>query len=126
MPPAVPRCIVKASVARPSLVAPEKDAPVDRSTTPEVSTTSAVSVQTTMVSTNTSNMPHMPCTTGSLTSEAECTMTEEPRPASLENTPRLKPQVMACMMTYPPTPPAAAFMENAPLKMEANAGSICW
>ena len=72
--------------------------PVSRSTKPVVSTTSAVSVQTTMVSAKTSKMPHMPCCTGSRTLEDECTMTDEPRPASLENAPRLKPHVMACEM----------------------------
>ena len=69
--------------------------PVFRSTKPDVRMTSAVRVQTTMVSAKTSKMPHMPCCTGSLTLEDACTMTDEPRPASLENAPRLKPQVMA-------------------------------
>ena len=66
-------------------------APVCRSTRPLVSTTRAVREQTMMVSAKTSKMPHMPCITGSLTLELECTMTEEPRPASLENTPRFMP-----------------------------------
>ncbi len=69
--------------------------PVSRSTRPVVSTTRAVRVQTTIVSANTSKMPHMPCCTGSRTFEEECTITEEPRPASLENAPRLNPQVIA-------------------------------
>lgn len=55
-------------------------------------------VQTTKVSAKTSKMPHMPCFTGSLTLELEWTMTEEPRPASLEKTPRLKPWVMTVLM----------------------------
>ena len=57
--------------------------------------TSAVRVHTTMVSANTSKMPHMPCCTGSFTLEAACTITEEPSPASLEKAPRLKPHVTA-------------------------------
>ena len=75
--------------------APAAMRPVSRSTKPEVSTTSAVRVHTTMVSANTSKMPHMPCCTGSFTLEAACTITEEPSPASLEKAPRLKPQVTA-------------------------------
>ena len=37
------------------------------------------------VSAKTSKIPHIPCTTGSLTLELEWTITLEPRPASLEN-----------------------------------------
>ena len=46
-------------------------APVSRSTSPDERTANAVSEQTTMVSANTSKIPHMPCLTGSLTSELE-------------------------------------------------------
>ena len=60
--------------------------------------TSAVSVHMTMVSANTSNTAHMPCSQGSAASAAVCTMTDEPSPASLENTPRDTPTRMACIM----------------------------
>lgn len=72
--------------------------PVSRSTRPEDRTVKAVRVHTTMVSAKTSKMPHMPCLTGSRTLELECTITEEPRPASLENTPRFMPCSMASLM----------------------------
>ena len=48
-------------------------------------------VQITKVSRNTSKTPQSPCFTGSLVSEAECAITEEPRPASLEKIPLAKP-----------------------------------
>ena len=81
-------------------------------------------VQTTMVSMNTSKMPHMPCFTGSFTLELEWTMTEEPRPASLENTPRFMPQVMASFTPLPTMPPPTALMAKAPRKMETKAGPM--
>ena len=43
----------------------------------------------------------------------------EPKPASLENTPRFTPQVMT-KMTEPTAPPVTPLGENAPSKMEAN------
>ena len=45
--------------------------PVCRSISPVERIEKAVSVQTTMVSANTSKMPHIPCFTGSTTLEAE-------------------------------------------------------
>ena len=71
--------------------------PVSRSTRPVERITNAVIEQMMIVSANTSKIPHMPCATGSLTLDAECTMTLEPRPASLEKTPRFIPQVSAVM-----------------------------
>lgn len=55
-------------------------------------------VQITMVSTNTSNTPHMACSAGSSVEEAAWAIGAEPRPASLENTPRANPCFMAAMM----------------------------
>ena len=66
----------------------------------------------------------MPCLTGSLTLELECTITDEPRPASLEKTPRFIPHSIASFMPYPTTPPAAALIPKAPLKMEENTEPI--
>ena len=60
--------------------------------------TSAVTVHITIVSKNTSNTAHMPCSHGSFASAAVCTMTDEPSPASLENTPRDTPVRMARAM----------------------------
>ena len=77
-----------------------------------------------MVSANTSKMPHIPWATGSFTLELEWTMTLEPRPASLENTPRFMPQVTAALTPLPTMPPPTAFMAKAPLKMEAKAGRM--
>ena len=47
--------------------------------------------QTQMVAMNTSKMPHIPCSAGSLVLEAAWAMAEVPRPASLVNTPRATP-----------------------------------
>ena len=93
--PSVPNTASKACPTSALPAAPAAMRPVSRSTKPEVSTTSAVRVHTTMVSANTSKMPHIPCCTGSFTLEAACTITEEPSPASLEKAPRLKPHVTA-------------------------------
>ena len=59
--------------------------------TPEVRITRAVTEQTQMVAMNTSKMPHMPCSAGSLVLEAAWAMAEVPMPASLVNTPRATP-----------------------------------
>ena len=88
---------------------------------PEVRTTSAVIVHTTKVSANTSKIPHIPCFTGSLTSELLWTITDEPSPASFENTPLLQPCVMTSLMAMPATAPATGLMPSANLKMAANA-----
>ena len=68
------------------------------SSTPDRSTAMEVRVQMMMVSTKTSKMPHRPCSTGSLVLEAAWAMGAEPRPASLENTPRAKPWRIATRM----------------------------
>ena len=54
--------------------------------------------QMTMVSKNTSNTPQMACSAGSSVEEAAWAMGAEPRPASLEKTPRAKPFFMAVIM----------------------------
>ena len=51
-------------------------------------------------------------------------MTEEPRPASLENTPRLKPCTTTVLMAAPAAPPAAAMGVKAVLNIAPMAGSI--
>lgn len=51
-----------------------------------------------MVATNTSKMPHIPCSAGSLVSAAAWAMEEEPMPASLVNTPRATPYRSAAAM----------------------------
>ena len=71
--------------------------PVWRSNRPEERIVNAVSEQTTIVSVNTLKIPHIPWLTGSLTLELQCTITEEPRPASLENTPRFMPISIAIL-----------------------------
>ena len=70
--------------------------PVNWLTSKVVRKVSAVRVQMIKVSKKTSNTPQRPCLTGSRVSDAECAITEEPRPASLENTPRAIPLVMTC------------------------------
>ena len=57
--------------------------------------TRAVSVQTTMVSANTSKIPHIPCSAGSFVSAALWANTEAPSPASLVNTPLATPTRIA-------------------------------
>ena len=81
----------------------------------------AVKVQTTKVSANTSKIPHMPCTTGSFTLEAECTITEDPSPASLENTPREIPLLIATITVKPVIPPPMEEKRKAFVKMAPKA-----
>ena len=47
-------------------------------------------------------------------------VTEEPRPASLEKTPRFMPQVSASFTPEPTIPPPTAFRPKAPLKIAVN------
>ena len=72
-------------------------------------------VQTMMVSTNTSLMPHRPCFTGWLAEEEEWASGAMPVPASLEYRPRLMPH----MMHEPAKPLNAALKLNASRKMLA-------
>ena len=76
------------------------------------------------IATNMRAVFSIPWATGSFTLELEWTMTLEPRPASLENTPRFMPQVTAAFTPLPTMPPPTAFMAKAPLKMEAKAGRM--
>ena len=96
--PKLPKAAVNAWPTSALSCTPASTLPLSMSTTPVVRMTSAVMVQTTMVSAKISNTPHMPCWTGSFTLAEELTMTAEPRPASLENAPRLKPQVRLWLM----------------------------
>ena len=86
--------------------------------------TSAVKVQITNVSKNTSKMPQSPCFTGSRVSEAECAITEEPSPASFEKTPRARPFLIICEKAKPPTPPATALEENALVNIRRQGSGI--
>ncbi len=85
--------------------------------------TKAVIVQMTMVSTKTSKMPHRPCATGSLVFEAAWAMGAEPRPASLEKTPRAMPIWIALAMVKPVAPPSADCGLNAASTTSASMGS---
>ena len=80
--PAAPNTVAKAAAHRAVPLYAQEGAQ-----TPEVRMASAVTVQHTSVSANTSKMPHMPCSTGSFTSASQWTITEVPSPASLEKTP---------------------------------------
>ena len=62
-----------------------------------------------------------PCSAGSLVLAAAAAMGAEPRPDSLENTPRAIPFCMAIMMVEPAKPPAAAAPVNADSKIRATA-----
>ena len=84
--------------------------------------TSAVMVQITMVSAKTSKMPNRPCCTGPSVSAAAWAMGAEPRPASLEKTPRDTPRVMAVRRVMPAAPPTAAEGSNAPSTMARRTG----
>ena len=70
--------------------------------------TSAVMVQTTIVSMNGSSRDTTPSSTGFLTLAAEWAIAAEPIPASFENTARLTP-----MIKTPRNPPKAASGEKA-------------
>ena len=74
--------------------------------------TRAVMVQITIVSINGSSRETIPSVTGSSVLTAEWAIEAEPIPASLENTARWKPIIMA-----PSAPPATPSPVNAPLKI---------
>lgn len=84
------------------------------SSTPEHSTISAVSVQMSAVSTNTSKIPSIACSSGPFVLAEAWAMGEDPSPASLENIPRRSPQLSADLAPHPAAPPRAAFFVNAP------------
>ena len=62
-----------------------------------------------------------PCSAGSLVFAAAAAMGAEPRPDSLENTPRAIPFCMAIIMVEPAKPPAAAVPVKADSKIKATA-----
>ena len=103
----------KAVAVRAAPVPPSVHTPVHR-------TTRAVMVQTMMVSTNTSLMPHRPCFTGWLAEEEEWASGAMPVPASLEYTPRARPQRMASITVEPAKPPVAAIGVKAYSKIIAK------
>ena len=74
--------------------------------------TSAVIVQTTIVSMKVPSMAIMPCRTGSFVLAAACAIAAEPRPASLEKTPRATPKRMPAQTAAPAKPPVAAVGEK--------------
>ena len=81
---------------------------------------SAVQLHRMMVSMNTLSDCTMPCATGCLTSATAATLGALPRPASLENRPRLTPMMMAA-----PMPPAKAGSKPKALrKMVPNASGM--
>ena len=61
-----------------------------------------------IVSINVPVMETSPCSAGHFVLAAAATMGAEPRPDSLENTPRATPDRMASMTLAPAKPPAAA------------------
>ena len=89
--PGAPKNFPNVSVATVFPLIPSNAEPVLRSINPDERITIAVVEQTTSVSKNTPKIPHNPCFTGSFVSETEWSITEEPSPASFENTPLLKP-----------------------------------
>ena len=60
-----------------------------------------------MVSMNTSKIPYRPCLTGSVSEVAAWAMGAEPRPASLEKTPRATPFCTMVLNAMPTAPPKA-------------------
>ena len=123
--PGFPNIAPNAADARFDDSTPDTSCPVAKSMSPEARMDTAVSVHTTIVSANTSKIPHIPCRTGSATFELEWTITEEPSPASFENTPRFIPRITACLMPKPTIPPPTAFMPNALLKIDVKiAGTV--
>ena len=74
-----------------------------------------------MVSIKGPNMATSPSRTGSRVLAAPCAIASVPRPASLEKDARRTPVII----TDPITPPAAAFPENASLKISASRSGIC-
>ena len=81
--------------------------------------TSAVSVQITIVSANTSKIPNIPCFTGSSVSAHACAIDPVPIPASFEKIPLETPRLIVINM-LPTTPPVNADGLNAPTKIISN------
>ena len=64
-----------------------------------------------------------PCSTGSLVFAAAAAMGADPRPDSLEKTPRATPFWIAILTVAPAKPPMAAVPVKAPEKTAFKAGS---
>ena len=64
-----------------------------------------------------------PCSTGSSVLAAAAAIGAEPRPDSLENTPRAIPSRIAAMTVAPAKPPTAALPVNADWKTISSTGS---
>ena len=92
--------------------------------TPEQMMVRAVREQITMVSAKHSKIPYIPCWTGPGVSAAECAIAAEPRPASLENAERRRPQTMVSFRTIPAAAPPIACGLNAVEKILPNAGMM--
>ena len=91
---------------------------------PEVMITRPVMVHMTMVSKNTSKVPHRPWRAGWSVSAEACAMGAEPMPASWVNTPRDMPTRHAYMTVAPKKPPVAAVPVKASRKIWAIAAGI--
>ena len=91
--------------------------------TPLHKMTSAVSVQITIVSTNTSKIPKNPCFTGFLVSAQACAIEPVPSPASLEKIP-LETPFFILTKKLPTAPPVTAAGLNAPSKIEPNTAGM--
>ena len=87
--------------------------------TPLQRITSAVIVQITIVSTNTSKIPKNPCLTGFCVSAHAWAIEPVPRPASLEKIP-LDTPFFILIKKLPTAPPVTEAGENAPSKIDAN------
>ena len=87
---------------------------VDTSTMP-------VSAQMTTVDQNVPVMAMSACSAGLRVLAAAATMGADPRPDSLEKSPRAQPNCRAIMMPLPTAPPNAALPVNAHWKMSATA-----
>ena len=87
--------------------------------------TSAVNVQITMVSTNTSKIPKNPCFTGFFVSAHACAIEPVPSPASLEKIP-LETPFFILIKKDPTAPPVTDAGENAPSKMDPNTLGMFW
>ena len=83
--------------------------------------TRQVMLHTTKVSTKTSKIPMSPCFTGWSTWAVAWIMGAEPQPASLLNTERESPTLMAWVTVAPRKPPKAAVPVKAVWKIRAKA-----
>lgn len=90
----------------------------------ETKITSAVKVQSTIVSKKTSKMPRQACVCAHSFFEEACAEGDVPHPASFERSPRLVPYRTASFIVKPNAPETAVRKENADLKMRIKAEGI--